>query len=52
MFKFRQNDIVDFDNGFVSGRGLIKGVASMEMPTVGVTYIIQVIDGSLPTEVV
>lgn len=42
MYKFKQNDIVRFDDGAIIGTGKICGVAVAPLPVIGAGYIIEV----------
>ena len=46
--KFKQNEIVTFNNGVVWGTGKICGVAQNPLPVIGALYIIEVIKTSIP----
>jgi hypothetical protein len=48
-FAFSANEIVDFDNGALVGRGRIVGCA-VTFQVDGNAYMVKVIDGCLPTE--
>lgn len=39
----KEGQIVEFDNGRVKGIGRIRGIATIEMPVVGHTWIVEVI---------
>lgn len=44
-YNYKQGDIVDFDlNGQLTGIGEVVGAASANMPVVGATYILRVIE--------
>lgn len=46
-YRFQLNDVVEFDNGYAKGHGVIKGAATIGAPIIGKTYIIDVIESNL-----
>jgi hypothetical protein len=50
-YKFEQNQQVQFDDGVNQGEGVIVGVSAIGLPLLGISYLVKVTDGSLPTEV-
>ena len=52
-YNYKQGDTVTFDNGRVSGVGIIKGSSSSPIPVLGTGYIVEVIRSipELPNEV-
>ena len=49
---YKQNDIVDFNNGVIKGYGKIKGIATVELPVMGRTFIVEILecDPKVPNE--
>lgn len=43
-FKFKQDEIVEFDNNEISGKGRICGVVTIAHPVIGSTYILEPIE--------
>lgn len=41
MYKFKEDDFVEFDMGEVKGCGYIRGIAAKSETVLGATYIIQ-----------
>lgn len=41
MYKYKEDDFVEFDMGELQGCGYIKGVALESIAVLGVTYIVQ-----------
>lgn len=55
MKNFKDFDLEDgqkifYDNGVNSGTGVVRGVATVELPVMGQTYIIEDTSGQFPTE--
>lgn len=46
IYKFKQDDVVDFTSGELFGRGKVCGIASEGVAILGVTYIVEVIQVS------
>lgn len=46
MKNLKNGQYVDFDNGFMTGSGWVRGVASVEQPVIGRGMIIE-LDGAL-----
>ena len=55
-FNYVYDEKVHFNNGFQEGNGIIKGVSAIrekstiDMPVMGATYVVKVIDGFIPNE--
>lgn len=47
MYEFNQDQKVAFDNGVIKGTGTVIGVSGTELPVIGATYIINVIDSDI-----
>jgi hypothetical protein len=41
-YKFKNNESVTFDNGVISGHGVVLGVATSGHPIIGSIYMIEV----------
>jgi hypothetical protein len=41
-YRFQNETHVKFDNGNIKGTGRIKGIATNELPVIGVTWIIEI----------
>jgi hypothetical protein len=41
MYKFKEDDFVEFDVGELKGYGYIRGIAEESVDALGATYIIQ-----------
>lgn len=50
-YAFKQGDIVDFTTGIVTGRGKICGISSNELPVIGTTYVVEVIESNIDKDV-
>ena len=48
--NLKQNQIVKYDNGIMSGVGKIVGVSNTGQPIIGKTYIIHDKSGNIPNE--
>lgn len=46
----RENQLVKYNYNGLSGLALVKGVATVEMPSIGKTYILEDISGNFPTK--
>jgi len=45
------NTLVEYDNGILKGDGVVIGLATTEMPIIGIGYIVQDVSGNVPNEV-
>ncbi len=43
IYKFKQDDMVDFTAGSIHGTGRVCGVANNPLPILGTTYIIEIV---------
>lgn len=43
-YKFKNNERVRFDNGIISGHGVVIGVASIAQSIIGAAYIVEVFE--------
>lgn len=52
VYTYKDQQIVNFDNGIIKGMGMIVGVATTPFAVIGSIYVIQVgsSEPSLPTE--
>jgi len=48
--KFAEGDLVKFVSGYVHGTGIIRGVASMEVPILGASWIVEMKTSNKPVE--
>lgn len=48
MYKFSEGQRVTFRVGtYLIGTGIIRGVATIEMPVIGRNYIVQILDSTI-----
>lgn len=41
-YSFKNDELVDFDNGVIAGRGYVVGACNTGHPIIGITYMIDV----------
>jgi hypothetical protein len=46
--KYKQDEIVNYNNGVVWGTGKIVGQSSTELPVIGISYIIENLKSNIP----
>ena len=46
--KYDRNEIVYYDNGHMKGVGMVVGVATVELPAIGITYILKDMSKNIP----
>ena len=39
--KYKEGQLVKFDNGVINGVGKVRGIATVELTCLGVTYILE-----------
>lgn len=40
-YKYKNGDLIEFENGVIKGKGNIKGVAVIPAPVIGTGYIVE-----------
>ena len=45
-YQFNQDELVAFNSGELTGRGLVKGVALTAQPVIGNLYMIEIVESN------
>lgn len=49
-YKYKNGDVVNYNNGVLSGKAIVHGYATTEFPVIGAMVIIEDITGNLPSK--
>ena len=49
-FKFTYGQLIRYDNGVISGPGMVVGIAANDLPVVGVSWIVEDLSGQFPND--